>query len=114
MLGGKLREGSKMIVMSRIYATSALLVGVVIACYVMLLSLAYTTERKWVPGHAAGEDVKFEADFSTALRECVATHDSEHLADLDQGHEYRERKTPVVQCMRKKGWLDVPTTLYTP
>jgi hypothetical protein len=75
-----------------------------------------------VPGQAVGDNIGFAADFSTALRECVATHDGEHLSDLDQGHEYRisgwflnyERTTPVIQCMRKKAWLAVPTTLYTP
>jgi hypothetical protein len=100
----------------------ALLVGVATASVVILLSLAYTAERKWVAGQAPGEGVTFEADFSAALHGCVATNDSERLADLDQGHRYRisgwflndEKTTPVIQCMRKKGWLAVPTTLYTP
>jgi hypothetical protein len=108
--------------MSRIYATSTLFVGVVIACAVIVFSSAYTAGRKWVPGQAVRDNISFEADFTRALRECVATHDGEHLADLDQGHEYRisgwflnyERTTPVIQCVRKKGWLAVPTTLYTP
>jgi hypothetical protein len=106
--------------MSRIYAASTLFV--VVACAIILFRSAYTAERKWVPGQAPGDNVSFEADFSTILRECVATHDGEHLVDLDQGHEYcisgwflnDERTTPVIQCMRKKGWLAVPTVLWTP
>jgi hypothetical protein len=108
--------------MSRISAISTLLVGLVVACTVILFSSAYTAERKWVSGQAAGDSISFEANFSTALRECIATHDGEHLGDLDQGHEYRisgwflndERTTPVIQCMRKKGWLAVSTRLWTP
>jgi hypothetical protein len=108
--------------MFRFYATATLFVGVVIACAAILFSLTYTAGRKWVPGQVAGDDISFETDFSTALRECVATYDGEHLADLDQGNEYRisgwflnyERTTPVIQCMRKKGWLAEPTTLWTP
>jgi hypothetical protein len=108
--------------MSRIYATSTLFAGVAVACAVILFSSAYTAERKWVPGQAPGDNISFEADFATALHECVATHDSEHLADLDQGYEYRisgwflnyERTTVVIQCMRKKGWLATPSTLRTP
>ena len=107
--------------MSRTYAAAALLVGVAIACGA-ILSWVYTAERKWAPGHALGEGNYFDADFPTALRGRVAAHDSGRLADLDQAHEYRisgwfvdyEWTTPVIQCMREKGWLAVPTTLYAP
>jgi hypothetical protein len=92
----------------------AFMVGVIIICAISFSLSACAAERKWAEGHAPRENVKFEADISTALRECVAAHDSEHLADLDQGHDYRERIAPVVQCMRKKGWLDVPATIYGP
>jgi hypothetical protein len=106
----------------RIFAASAFLLGVIVICGAFFFSRAYTAERKWVPGGAVGERINFKPNFSTALHDCVAAHDSRRLADLDQGHDYRisgwfvdrEKTTPVIQCMRVKGWLAVPTSLYTP
>jgi hypothetical protein len=109
--------------MFRTFARLALVVGGVLTCAVIFLSWAYTADRKWTPGQLAGErGISFEADLPAALRECVAAHDHERLPDLAQEREYRisgwfidERRTaPVIQCMRKKGWLAVPTTLYSP
>lgn len=99
--------------MSRAYSVS-ILFCVLIAGAVPLSLSACAGERKWVPGQLGGGNISFEANFPKALRECVATYDRLHLADLGNGHEYRELTAPIAQCMGRKGWLNVPTTLYTP
>ncbi len=99
--------------MSRAY-TFSVLFCVLIAGAVTLPLSTCAGERKWVPGQLGGGNISFEANFPKALRECVATYDRPHLADLDKGHEYHRLTAPIVQCMGGKGWLNIPTTLYSP
>lgn len=88
--------------------------GCVLAIVCAMTVSACADERKWVPGQAPGEKIRFEPDFSVAFRRCVSMYDIKHLTDLDNGREYQEPPVPVIQCMRGNGWLSVPKTLYGP
>jgi hypothetical protein len=69
-------------------------------------------------GDPVGQQKHVEVNFAG----CIAAHDNERLADIDQGREYpisgwfvnSARTTPVVLCMQERGWLAVPTSLYAP
>ena len=69
--------------------------------------------RGWAAPAQAGS-------FHDAHLECVAAHDPNHVADIDDtGSSYRlsgwfvdeKRKAPVVQCMKDKGWHEIPVVL---
>src|SRR6187399_414480 len=81
----------------------------------------YTPQRHWAQGQRPGDRVSTEP-FSTALPECLEDHDPAGLAKFERTGSYQisgwfasEASTQeVARCMRPKGWLLVPTHIYTP
>lgn len=102
--------------------SKALQISIVLACSFVVVSCAYTVERKWVQGRGPGTQGHPISDFSSTLRSCVATYDPDRLQDFDEGREYRisgwfvdsGRTGPVIRCMEENGWLAMPTTLLAP
>lgn len=97
------------------YCVSALLiVGAVCATF-------YTPERRWIEGEKVGDRVA-QAPFAAALPECLKQDDPSGLAAFNRTGTYQvsgwlvspTRTDKVVGCMSAKGWLLVPTHLYTP
>lgn len=88
----------------------------------IVTSQLYTAERQWVPGSMGDVDPPRTVPFDTALPACLSRYDPAAINNLARTGRYRvsswlvrePQTTDVSSCMKRQGWLLMPTNLYTP
>ncbi|WP_044563259.1 hypothetical protein [Azospirillum sp. B4] len=108
-------------------------VVITVACLAVLAACAYRGDRRWNvdmalltrgnPSLAQQQALvrDKEAHFPETLRACVATHDPDHLAEVEAGRDYPisdwhggRVHEAVLACMRDQGWVTTSTSRLSP